>query len=93
MGVDRHERTVNQTSDIHLNGPSRLAAFVYRYDTSHGQFIRTRQTNTTCRGISETDPNLIRPFGDFRAMLILSGGPAYAVWRNVSVPCWQAGDC
>jgi hypothetical protein len=54
-----------QTNDVHVNGPSRMARFVYRYDQSLGKFIETSHGEIRDAGPSETDPDLVRLFGDF----------------------------
>ncbi len=54
-----------QANDVHVNGPSRMAVFVYAYDKSHGTFVETSHREPRFGDLSETDPDLVRLFGDF----------------------------
>jgi hypothetical protein len=54
-----------QVNDVHVNGPSRMALFVYTYDKSQGKFIETCHRETSSGTLSETDPDLVKLFGDF----------------------------
>jgi hypothetical protein len=42
-----------------------MALFVYTYDKSQGKFIETRHRETSYGTLSETDPDLVKLFGDF----------------------------
>jgi hypothetical protein len=54
-----------QSGDVHVNGPSRMAMFVYGYEQSLGKFIETSHGEIRDGEPSETDPNLVWLFGDF----------------------------
>ncbi|HTX76698.1 MAG TPA: hypothetical protein VMD29_10880 [Terracidiphilus sp.] len=54
-----------QANDVHVNGPSRMEVFVYRYDSTLGQFIKTSEKETEYGEIPESDPDLVWLFGDF----------------------------
>ncbi len=54
-----------QANDVHVNGPSRMAVFVYAYDKSLGKFVQTSHSEIRYGDLSETDPDLVRLFGDF----------------------------
>ena len=53
-----------QANDVHVNGPSRMAVFVYTFDTSLGKFVETSHRDTPYGDLSDSDPNLVRLFGD-----------------------------
>jgi len=54
-----------QANDVHVNGPSRMAVFSYAYDKSLGKFVETSHREIRDGQPSETDPDLVRLFGDF----------------------------
>ena len=54
-----------QANDIHVNGPSRMAVFTYIYDGSLGRFVEAGQREIAGGEPAESDPDLVRLFGDF----------------------------
>jgi hypothetical protein len=51
--------------DVHYMGPSRMAVYVYTYDSSQGRFVETRQTEVNSNDLRVSGENLTELFGEF----------------------------